>query len=139
MFVSDNIDLELIKLLEHIESMNVYQDGKMEHFRINELKFSTFIGKFVDIFRRARVMPAFGVSLHDDTMNALQYGEWIEINFDQELAINGLPFDSLLFRVEKTTGVNLIRKYQDKYDGRAIYIDFDEEIDFTELFNFLLV
>ena len=69
-------------------------------------------------------MPAFGVSLNDETIQAKQTGVWIELFYETTCLNNEMPFDSLLIQVEpENTGFNVIRKYDDKYDGRCFYID----------------
>ena len=78
-------------------------------------------------------MPAFGVSVHNETLNAINSGSWLQVNFEKELSENQLSFTSLIFKLEKTGGINLIRKYKGLYEGRCIFLDFFQEIDLKEM------
>ena len=78
-------------------------------------------------------MPAFGVSLHAETLNELKNDNWIKINFNKQIIVNELPFVSLIFKLEKTSGFNLIRFHNEKYEGRCFYLDLCEELDLLEL------
>ena len=74
-------------------------------------------------------MPAFGVSLHNETLNEIKSNCWLQVNFNKEIVKNGLPFNALLFRLEETQGFNLIRLYDGKYEGRCLFLDLDKEMD----------
>ena len=73
----------------------------------------------------AHEMPAYGVSLNDETTKAMKSGVWAEFSFGRELSSGGMPYEKLLINVEpEWTGFNLIR-YTAKhgYDGRCFYYD----------------
>ena len=80
-------------------------------------------------------MPAFGVSIHEETVNAMQNGEWLKLNYNAEMDKEGLLFTSLLFRLEECQGFNLIRLYGERYDGRCIYLDLPKTTDLKQLIN----
>ncbi len=121
---------ELNNIIKDITSFNIYYKNKRINIDKDNKHFSTIIDKIVDNIKKARIMPALGVSIHEETIEAMKRDCWIEINFIAEQEINDLPFDALLMRVERTSGINLIRKYKGRYQGRCIYLDFDEEITF---------
>ena len=80
-------------------------------------------------------MPAFGVSLDYETQNELKQGEWLQVNFSFEENANGLLFNSLLFKLDTVSGFNLIRLHNGKYEGRCIYLDFDDILDLKQILN----
>ena len=129
MYSQINNENEIINCLDFIESYTIYSNGNIKTIDKNNYDFKKLTQNIKNLFLNARVMPAFGVSLHNDTISALQSASWLEINFCKELNINDLPFNSLLFKLEETYGINLIRKHNIKYDGRCIYLDFMEKVD----------
>lgn len=124
-----NYDNDLVNCMEYIESIEILNDGKVSVFKSDNKYYAKIKNNLKALFRSARIMPAFGVSLHDDTVEAIKVGKWIKINYSKELEVNDLPFTSLIFELNTTQGVNLIREYNNRYDGRCIYLDFDEVID----------
>ena len=82
-------------------------------------------------------MPALSVSLDEETRNAIKQGVWLEFIFYNEGINNDLLFDSLLVEVnEGFQGFNIIRKYNNKYEGRCFYIDLNNT-NMNELYNYL--
>lgn len=135
MFSQINNENEIINCLNFIESYTIYSNGNIKTIDKNICDFKKLTQNIKNLFLNARVMPAFGVSLHNDTISALQSDSWLEINFCKELNINDLPFNSLLFKLEETYGINLIRKHNNKYDGRCIYLDFLEKVDLNHIIS----
>lgn len=98
------------------------------------------IGKFNDllaaIFDGATRVPALGVSLHDDTILARKEGIFVELFYSATQNCDGMPFDSLLFKVDKNaSGVTLIRGNDGIYQGRCYYLNLKNNLD--EIYNFL--
>lgn len=96
--------------------------------------------KFNEIFssslENSRSMPAFGVSLHEETIKAMKEGIWVKFIFNETRIENRMPFDELLIHVEKDNyGLNIIRGNNGKYEGRCFYLDLDKNLN--ELYNFL--
>lgn len=120
---------ELTQILQNVESFNIYTNGMKENVKKSSPDFKSIQQNLNKLFMQALIMPAFGVSLHNETLNELKTNTWLEINFDSEQEINELNFSSLLFKLEPTFGTNLIRKYNNRYDGRCIYLDFMQEIN----------
>lgn len=132
--VNDYTD-SIADCLDCIESIEIYNEGKKTLFISDNKYFAKTVANLKNVFNNARLMPAFGVSLHYETIKAIKLGKWIKINFSKELTKNDLSFTSLLFEITTTQGVNLIREYSGKYEGRCLYVDFDKEIDLMkELF-----
>ena len=102
----------------------VFNQGSTSVFNHNDDKFEMILNAFLNTIKNAIEMPAFGVSLHDETTSALKLGTWIEFVFDRPQSHNDMPFESLLVSVEPDhTGINLVRKQNGKFDGRCFYLD----------------
>lgn len=84
------------------------------------------------------VMPAFGVSLNDITVQAMQRGVWVEFRFSEELTINELPFSRLLVEVKPDfSGFNVVRYTADRgYAGRCFYLDLRGS-DMRDVYNYI--
>ena len=117
--------------------IEVFIDNNSSIYTKNELNFTTILSEFEDMINNSHQMPAFGVSLDDLTRQEMQKGIWIEFTFDKTCYNSDMPFDSLLINIQSDfTGFNIIRKYQNKYDGRCFYIDLIDK-DMTNLYNLL--
>lgn len=127
-YVQEN---QLLGALENISKIEVIENGS---FKVLENEnFESALVKLKELFSSAKLMPAFGVSLHSETTNALKEGKWIKLSFLHQQNVNGLFFDALVFELNETAGANLIREYQGKYEGRCLYLDFDETVSLEEL------
>lgn len=122
MIIDNNYTNELLSLLKEIESIDVYEDGKKKTLHHGEENFEELLDNIKENFYGGRIEPAYGVSLHDLTIKEMGKGKWIKLNFSSQQEINGLPFTALLFQQEECYGLNLIREYNDKFDGRCIYL-----------------
>ena len=125
----------LVDILNSVESFDIFNQGDCEKVGKNSGEFNKILNGVNDVFCSAILMPAFGVSLHKETLNEREKGVWLQINFSEELTKNGLNFNSLLFKLETTQGFNLIRKYKDKYDGRCLYLNIQNEMNLKTLLN----
>lgn len=131
MVVNDNDNIK--EAIKQIESFVVYQDGKQTFIDKSNKDFSKFIERIEDCFSFSRIMPAFGVSLHDLTVEDMKKGDWLKINFSNTQTINELPFEALLFRLDECYGINLIRQTEGKFQGRCIYLDLNEKTDLKKI------
>lgn len=108
-------------------SIVLFNDGSKTIFNKGDDKYEMLIDSLLKISKDAHDMPAFGVSLDEETRKALSKGFWIELVFDGEHEFNEMPFESLLIGVEpEFSGFNLIRKVNGKYDGRCFYLQLME-------------
>ena len=125
----------MVDCFDFVQKIELLNDAKVSVFKPDNKYFLKTVSNLKNLFKKARLMPAFGVSLHDDTIQALSEGKWLKVYFSRELEKNGLPFDSIVFEITNVIGMNLIREYDGRYDGRCLYVDFDEELDIEkELF-----
>ena len=131
MLYQQNYFMTMHNTLEHLESIELIQNGTSH--KLNQQEFQQTFARLQDLFGDARVMPAFGVSIHEETVNAMQEGEWLKLNYNAEMDKEGLLFTSLLFRLEECQGFNLIRLYGERYDGRCIYLDLPQTTDLKQL------
>ena len=115
--------------IDKIISVEYFKNGEKFELSSNEEWFEDFKEQLFEIFSNSRSLPSLGVSLHEETKKELKHGEWIQINFKDRMEENGLIYDGLLFRLEQTCGINLIRILDGKYEGRTFYLDLDEEIN----------
>ncbi len=115
------------KLKENI-LFSAYNNGNQ--IEMTEKDTQKFDDLFVALLKDCRVMPAYGVSLHDETMKAIEKGIWLRFQFDETMEINGLPFDELLINLTKDMyGFNVVRGNSGKYEGRCFYIDLPRNLD----------
>ena len=131
MLYQQNYFMTMYNTLEHLESIELIQNGTSH--KLSQQEFQQTFARLQDLFGEARVMPAFGVSIHEETVNAMQDGEWLKLNYNAEMDKEGLLFTSLLFRLEECQGFNLIRLYGERYDGRCIYLDLPQTTDLKQL------
>lgn len=123
----------IIDTLKSVTSIDVFINGKVIKYNKDTERFNDIYRKLNEKLSNARVDPAFGVSLHDETIKQIQSGTWLKLNFDKTMEKNGLPFDALLFQLEDGYGINLIREYKGRYEGRCIYLNFFDNIALKDL------
>ena len=136
MIIQNDYTDSMADVVKNIDSVEIFTEGKVEFIDNKNLKLNIIKDKIYNLFIDARIMPAFGVSLHNEALNAMQQDCWIKLNFNNLQYKNGLPFSSLLLKIEKCYGTNLIRLYNNKYEGRCIYLDFMEQKDLFDLIKF---
>lgn len=130
--INFNAGDSLVENIQFIESFCVVNNGEIVEISKEDKMFEELKSKIEILFSCSRIMPAFGVSLHNETLNALEKESWVQINFGKELSVNGLPFNALLFKLEETSGINLIRNQNGIFEGRCIYLDFGKIIDLKQ-------
>jgi len=135
MFCAVNNEENFAQIVENIKSFEVFEQGVSKVLNQKDEDFKCIFNKLKIVFESARVMPAFGVSLHKETMEELKNGYWLKINFNSNQNVNGLIFDSLLIKLETTYGVNLIRGLNGVFEGRCIYLDFDSITNLMEVID----
>ena len=110
-------------------SMTISHNDKKCLFFKGDDKFELVFNELKATTQNAHDMPAFGVSIHNDTIDAKESSTWIELNFDSPQEFNEMPFESLLFEIKpEDQGFNLIRKVNGKYDGRCFYLNLNSNM-----------
>ena len=129
-----SMQANMVDLFSEEYMIEIYKNG--ESVELSQEQFNEFEEIFCESIEGARQMPAYGVSIHDHTIEAMKSGFWIKFTFDNIIVKSGMPFDSLLINVTKHSyGINIIRGLDGKYEGRCYYLDLDKNLD--ELYNFI--
>jgi len=129
------MDNEMIKSLDGIKDVSIYNKGKEFCYKKESLEYAKIVKNLKKVYGDAVLMPAFGVSLHNETMAAMQEGVWLKINYDTEKITNDLPYSALIIKLEEEPvyGFNIIREYNGKLDGRCLYLNLSQEINLMEV------
>ena len=118
-------------------TINLIIDGDFKTFNQNSKQYTNLLNQFNTLLQNSHQMPALGVSIDELTKQEIKNGVWIQFNFDRVYKNSQMPFDGLLIKIENQSyGLNLIRKYNNKYDGRCFYLNL--EIDTSNFYNELL-
>jgi len=125
----------VIDLIEKIESFTLIKNGKHSFLETSSKNFDEIKNNLLEVFKQGTLLPALGVSLHDLTTEEIKYGIWLKINFKNEQVKNDLPFTSLLIKLEKTGGFNLIREFNNKYDGRCLFLHLEKTTDLNSVIS----
>ena len=122
------------ELLKENVMIEAFYNGKQ--IQLDQKDCQEFDSLFAQALKDSRAMPAFAVSLHDDTMQNVQNGLWIRFVFTAKIEVNGMPFDQLLITIEKDMhGFNVIRGNNGRFEGRCYYISLSDNLD--NVYNFL--
>ncbi len=122
-------DYQIYDFFEETDSITIFKDGKEKTFPNTSSEFDDLLTKFMDMIYDSYEMPAFGVSIHEHTMQALQSGIWIKFNFKEQMKHNDMPFDALLVNImPNDKGFNLIREVDGKYEGRCFYLNLENDM-----------
>ena len=127
-----------MQILTTANEIIIYNDNNTTSYEPDNQEFKNITEELLRLGLNCREAPAFAVSLHNETISAMESGLWIEFNFGNTICHNELPFDSLLIQVVgEYTGFNIIRKYDNKYEGRCFYVDL-LETNLNNLENLLI-
>ncbi len=126
---------ECPNLLQNELIFEVYNNGYKVALTSEDVeKFDTV---FNEVLQSSRPMPALGVSLHNETMKAVENGIWVRYAFDKTCVIDEMPFDQLLIKFSKDMyGFDVIRGNNGVFEGRNYYIDIHQNLD--DAYNFLI-
>jgi len=120
----ENMDNNILEILTQCDQIKIYQEDNSYNFYQDSEQFKLLTNEILNLSQASREAPAFGVSLHQETLIAMKSGLWIEFVFEETKAHNEMPFDSLLINiVPEYTGFNIIRNFDGKYEGRCFYVD----------------
>ena len=133
MVIYNDNENSLHNCLKFVENFEIFNAGKGKKIDETDIRFNRIFQNLENVFKNSFLLPAFGVSLHQETLNERENGVWLQINFKKEQTKNGLNFNSLLFKLEKTQGFNLIRLYENRYEGRCLFLDLNFEQDLNSI------
>ena len=116
---------ELNEIIALSEQINVYNNDKISIYKQNEAPYNQIVEGWQVLCENAREMPAFGVSLNNETLEARKVGLWVEFVFDKLHTHSNMTFEKLLLKVEKQwQGFNICRYNAEcGYNGRCYYFD----------------
>lgn len=104
------------------EKVIIIQDN--QYYEVDDEQFKQYQEILQNLLKNSHDMPAFGVSLDQETKKAMQSGAWLQLTYPTAQEVNGLPFDTLLIELRPNdSGFNIIRGNNAIYDGRCFYID----------------
>ena len=134
-----SISVDLEKAFDVAENINVYNEVVITTYAAGSKQYSDILTCWTDMIGCVHLMPAYGVSLNDLTMQAMQSGLWVEFDFGKQLESGGMPYEKLLIQVAKGFyGFNLIRYNSvGGYDGRCFYYDLNGK-SMNDLYDLLL-
>ena len=119
---------ELNDIIKNAADICLYIDGKAQIYPRGEERFDALLAAWTEMTAGAHRMPAFGVSIDRLTREELSGGIWLEFLFSAEQTCAGMPFKSLLIKVERGyKGFNVIRCLHGRYEGRCYYVDLGGE------------
>ena len=122
----------LINHLFSCQEIVVYNNGT--EIKLDKALIEPELKKLTD---KSYFSPAFGVSLHDQTIEALKKGVWIEFRFNTERTYADMPFEKLLIELKPDYyGFNLIRFNNQKYEGRCFYLNLN--VSSTKFYKFIV-
>ncbi len=129
-------EINLEDIAKYVENIAVYNDGNILLYPCGSDKFKKICAAWQGMLICAHQMPAYGVSLNAETLQAVKRGRWVEFDFGQTYCSNGMPFERLLVNVEKEyQGFNVVRyNAENGYDGRCFYFDLNGK-DMSDFYN----
>ena len=135
----ENMDNNILEILTQCDQIKIYQEDNSYNFYQDSEQFKLLTNEILNLSQASREAPAFGVSLHQETLIAMKSGLWIEFVFEETKAHNEMPFDSLLVNIDpEFTGINIIRHHNNQYEGRCFYLNLQSNMyELYELLNSL--
>ncbi len=119
------MEMNVQQIFDEVKEIEIYNDGSTVRLFPTQMGFKLVVNGFMSMLDGARQMPAFGVSLDNETRAEMNRGLWVEFDFGQKLYYSGMPFEKLLVRVvAEHTGFNIVRyNSENGYAGRCYYFD----------------
>ena len=113
------------QIFDEVQEIGVYHDGSSVRLLPAQMSYKLVINGFKNLLANARQMPAFGVSLDNETRLAMNDGLWVEFDFGKKLTYSNMPFERLLVNVVSNySGFNVIRyNVGEGYHGRCFFFD----------------
>ncbi|MBE7088888.1 MAG: hypothetical protein E7370_05185 [Clostridiales bacterium] len=131
--------MELLQSFENLQKIEVYNEGNKVEFLNTDKEYKSIVYEWNQLCFDAIKMPAYGVSLNDETEREIKQGVWVNFIFNRKQIVDGMFFEALLVKVEKEwQAFNLIR-YNAKtgYNGRCFYLQLNNKNMFN-LYNLLI-
>ena len=132
------LDLEYLnsmqEIMKDIQGFEIIKNGEITQIDSSHSLFQNIYNNVENLIQNSRLEPAFGVSLHNQTLDEIENNEFLKIKFNKQLIINDLPFECLLIKLdEECYGTNIIRENNSNYFGRCFYLFFNEMQNLKDL------
>lgn len=135
---------EQIKTFDNIQDVfkescciEVIIDDSSKEYKKQSQEYNKILDEFQNMIDGSRQMPAFGISLDNETRQALKMGVWLKFSFEFVGCNSDMPFETLLIQVSSDfNGINIIRGYKGVYEGRCFYLDLNQGMG--SLYNMLV-
>lgn len=125
-------EITLLEKLNTAEKITLTIDNKIVYLNKDEI-----LDEFNNMAEDSYFSPALGVSLDNLTREEKKEGVWLEFFYSEETKFAELPFTSLLVHIQpKFYGFNLIRCFNEKYEGRCLYLNLSKPS--TQFYNYLI-
>lgn len=123
------------EIFDEVQEIVIYNNGSLQKLLPAQTGYKLVINGFKNLLSTARQMPAFGVSLNNETRSAMEEGLWVEFDFGKKLWYSQMPFEKLLVSVVSShSGLNVIRyNSEDGYAGRCYYFALNN--DMSDFYN----
>lgn len=110
--------------------VEVVVDNSSFIFNKGTNEYTNILNEFNKMIFNSHEVPSLGVSIDELTREEKKNGVWLEFKFNQINYSNEMPFEYLLINVNLDYyGFNVIRKYDDKYEGRTYYVNLVNNMD----------
>lgn len=118
------------EIFDEVQQIDIYNNGSPAKLLPAQTGYKLVINAFKNLLANARQMPAFGVSLDNETRTAMKEGLWVEFDFGKKLWYSQMSFEKLLVQVVSSySGFNIIRYNSDEgYWGRCYYFALDGDM-----------
>ena len=132
MFFCNN--LSLLDCFNNAPLLKAYSDG--QELLMDEQALQEFGKLLSDALQESVEMPAFCVSIHDQTLESFNMGIWVRFIYFQPQVHKNMPYDELLIKIEKDTfGLNVIRGNFGRMEGRCFFLNLKN--NFNQLYDYL--
>lgn len=131
--------VQLQQVFCEAEEISICNGGAVSSYACGSEQFNEICAKWSALLSNSIVMPAFGVSINEYTVQAMQKGVWVEFAFAKQYTIDEMPFEKLLVEVRpEFMGFNVARYTKEYgYAGRCFYIDLRGN-DMHDFYSFLV-
>lgn len=121
MVLGANMEVKTVNnYIMNAEQAQVIVEGK--YYQVEDIDSLNNI--LCEMLNESHQMPAFGVSIHTETLQAIKRGLWLKLQYNGTQMVDDMPFDELLIEVNSEfSGFNIVRGNRGIYEGRCYYID----------------
>ena len=128
--------MELLQCFNNLQKIEIYNQGYKTEFLKSDKEYESIVYEWNQTCFDAIKMPAFGVSLNEETLKKLSEGIWINFIFNKTQIVDGMFFESLLLNVEREwQAFNLIRyNATTGFNGRCFYLQLNNK-NMSNLYN----